>query len=42
MSRLSMDKNALHAARLNLIQNGMIAWREPIYQVLSLQKEENK
>jgi hypothetical protein len=40
MDRLSMDKNALHAARLNLIQNGMIAWREPIYQVLSLQKEE--
>ena len=40
MSRLSMDKNSLHEARLNLIQNGMIAWREPIYKVLRLQKEE--
>ena len=42
MSRLSMDKKSLHEARLNLIQNGMIAWREPLYQVLSLQKEETR
>lgn len=26
----------LQKARSNLIQNGMIAWQEPIYQVLSL------
>ena len=40
MGRLSMDKSTFFEARRNLIQNGMIAWREPIYQVLSLQKEE--
>jgi hypothetical protein len=42
MTRLSMDKGALLEARLNLIQNGMIAWREPIYQVLSLERSEDK
>jgi hypothetical protein len=42
MTRLSMDKGAFLEARLNLIQNGMIAWREPLYQVLSLQKEETR
>lgn len=26
----------LQKARCNLIENGMIAWQEPIYQVLSL------
>jgi len=33
---LSMDQSMLQKARSNLIQNGMIAWQEPIYQVLSL------
>jgi hypothetical protein len=42
MSRLSMDKGAFLEARRNLIQNGMIAWREPLYQVLSLERSENK
>jgi hypothetical protein len=37
MNRLSMDKNALREARLNLIQNRMIAWREPLYQVLNME-----
>jgi hypothetical protein len=36
MKRLLMDQNLLQDARRNLIQNGMIAWQEPIYQVLSL------
>lgn len=40
MDRLSMDKDLLHEARSDLIRNGMIAWREPLYQVLSLEKEE--
>jgi hypothetical protein len=42
INRLSMDKGTFLEARLNLIRNGMIAWREPIYQVLSLQKEETR
>ena len=42
MGRLSLDKGALLEARRNLIQNGMIAWREPIYQVLSLERSEDK
>jgi hypothetical protein len=42
MNRLSMDKDALNCARSNLIQNGMIAWREPLYQVLSIPKEETR
>jgi hypothetical protein len=36
IKRLSMDQSMLKNARSNLIQNGMIAWQEPIYQVLSL------
>jgi hypothetical protein len=36
IKRLSMDQSMLQNARSNLIQNGMIAWQEPIYQVLSL------
>jgi hypothetical protein len=42
MSRLSMDTGAFHEARINLINNGMIAWREPIYQVLNLERSEDK
>jgi len=37
MKRLSMDQGMLQNARSNLIQNKMIAWQEPIYQVLSLE-----
>lgn len=36
MSRLSMDGVTLEKARDNLIQIGLIAWRKPLYQVLSL------
>lgn len=36
IKRLSMDQSMLQKARSNLIENGMIAWQEPIYQVLSL------
>jgi hypothetical protein len=36
MKRLSMDHSTLDSARRNLIQNGTIAWQEPLYQVLSL------
>jgi hypothetical protein len=39
MHRLSMDKSILLNARRNLIENRMIAWREPLYQVLSLEEE---
>jgi hypothetical protein len=36
MGRLSMDGPTLTNARNNLIQIGLIAWRKPLYQVLSL------
>ena len=36
MTRLCMDQSMLQNARSNLIENGMIAWQEPMYQVLSL------
>ena len=35
---LSMDQEALHDARANLIRIGLIAWQKPLYQVLSLDK----
>jgi len=31
-----MDQSTLQNARSNLVQNGMIAWQNPLYQVLSL------
>jgi len=31
-----MDQSTLQIARSNLIQNGMIAWQKPLYQVLNL------
>ena len=34
--RLSMDQKTLQAARDNLVQAGLIAFKRPIYQVLSL------
>jgi hypothetical protein len=36
MDRLSMDEGQLQAARGNLITAGLIAFKSPLYQVLSL------
>ncbi len=36
MNRLSMNQIELDQARSGLIRNGLIAWQEPIYQVLGL------
>lgn len=36
MNRLSMNQRELDQARSGLIRNGLIAWQEPIYQVLGL------
>jgi len=36
MKCLCMDPSTLQTARSNLIQNGMIAWQKPLYQVLNL------
>jgi hypothetical protein len=36
MKCLCMDKGTLQTARNNLIQNSMIAWQKPLYQVLNL------
>lgn len=35
--KLSMDRQGLESARRELIDRGLIAWRKPIYQVLSLE-----
>ena len=39
IQRLGMDQNTLPIARDNLITAGLIAWKKPLYQVLSLQPE---
>jgi hypothetical protein len=36
MSKLSMDQQSLQNARSDLMQNGLLAWQKPIYQVLCL------
>lgn len=36
MKRLSMDQSTLESARSNLTRIGLIAWKKPLYQVLSL------
>lgn len=36
MERLSMNRSTLEAARQNLVNVDLIAWRRPLYQVLSL------
>jgi len=36
MKCLCMDQSTLQNARSNLVQNGMIAWQKPLYQVLNL------
>ena len=37
MKRLSMDPAILDQARDNLMRIGLIAWKKPLYQVLSLE-----
>jgi len=37
MKKLAMDIQALKKARSGLIKNNLIAWQQPIYQVLSLE-----
>jgi len=36
INRLSMNQTALDQAREELVQLGLIAWKKPLYQVLSL------
>ena len=40
MRRLSMDPSTLRQARENLVHLGLIAWKKPLYQVLSLDEEQ--
>ena len=37
MQKLGMDVKTLKEARTGLIKNNLIAWQQPIYQVLSLE-----
>jgi len=37
IQRLCMDEGTLQQARINLIQADLIAWKKPLYQVLSIQ-----
>ena len=37
MKKLNMDIQTLKEARSGLIKNNLIAWQQPIYQVLSLE-----
>ncbi len=37
IQRLGMDEGTLQQARNNLIQADLIAWKKPLYQVLSIQ-----
>jgi len=37
MKKFSMDQQTLKNARSELIQNGLLAWKKPIYQVLCLE-----
>ena len=39
MKKLSMDQGTLQNARLDLIQNGLLAWQKPIYQILCLDSD---
>ncbi len=41
MNKLSMDLQTLQTARSGLINKSLIAWREPICQVLSLAPADN-
>ena len=42
MTRLSMDASTLAEARRNLIHTGLIAFRAPLYQVLSLEPAQSQ
>jgi hypothetical protein len=37
MAKLHMDQGSLDRARSGLIKNDLIAWQQPIYQVLGLE-----
>lgn len=37
MHKLAMDRQTFQNARSNLIENSLIAWQKPIYQVLDLE-----
>ena len=39
MKKLDMDIQTLKEARSGLIKNNLIAWQQPIYQVLSLEPQ---
>ena len=39
MRRLSMDPSTLLQARKNLVHADLIAWKKPLYQVLSLDED---
>lgn len=41
MAKLGMDQITLDEARSGLINNSLIAWQNPIYQVLSLEPFQN-
>jgi hypothetical protein len=41
MKKLVMDIQTLKEARSGLIKNNLIAWQQPIYQVLSLDPNVN-
>ncbi|MDY6973761.1 MAG: hypothetical protein SV775_15780 [Thermodesulfobacteriota bacterium] len=41
MAKLGMDQITLDKARSGLIKNSLIAWQQPIYQVLSLEPVQN-
>jgi hypothetical protein len=41
MTKLGMDQITLEEARSGLIKNSLIAWQNPIYQVLSLEPVQN-
>jgi hypothetical protein len=38
IKHLSMEQSALQDARTSLIRIGLIAWQEPLYQVLALDR----
>ena len=41
MTKLGMDQITLEEARSGLIKNSLIAWQNPIYQVLSIEPVQN-
>jgi len=42
MKILGMDGETLRAARRSLLENGLVAFRDPLYQVLSLEPVRNR